>query len=59
MGATAGNVLRSTGRRTKCLRATTYWPCVAWCVLHGVEDATLLRLNDEPIMTKFGLLRHA
>jgi gentisate 1,2-dioxygenase len=28
-------------------------------VLHGVEDATLLRVTDEPIMTKFGLLRHA
>ena len=27
--------------------------------LHGVEDATLLRVTDEPIMTKFGLLRHA
>jgi gentisate 1,2-dioxygenase len=27
-------------------------------VLHGVEDATLLRVTDEPIMTKFGLLRH-
>jgi len=26
-------------------------------VLHGVEDATLLRVTDEPIMTKFGLLR--
>jgi gentisate 1,2-dioxygenase len=28
-------------------------------VLHGVEDATLLRVTDEPIMTKFGLLRRA
>jgi gentisate 1,2-dioxygenase len=28
-------------------------------VLHGVEDATLLRVTDEPIMAKFGLLRHA
>jgi gentisate 1,2-dioxygenase len=28
-------------------------------VLHGVEDATLLRISDEPIMAKFGLLRHA
>ena len=28
-------------------------------VLHGVEDATLLRITDEPIMAKFGLLRHA
>jgi gentisate 1,2-dioxygenase len=27
-------------------------------VLHGIEDATLLRVTDEPIMTKFGLLRH-
>ena len=27
--------------------------------LHGVEDATLLRVTDEPIMAKFGLLRHA
>jgi gentisate 1,2-dioxygenase len=27
--------------------------------LHGVEDATLLRVTDEPIMMKFGLLRHA
>ena len=27
-------------------------------VLHGVEDATLLRVTDEPIMAKFGLLRH-
>jgi gentisate 1,2-dioxygenase len=27
-------------------------------VLHGVEDATLLRVTDEPIMTKFGLPRH-
>jgi hypothetical protein len=25
--------------------------------LHGV-DTTLLRVTDEPIMTKFGLLRH-
>ena len=28
-------------------------------VLHGVEDATVLRVSDEPIMTKFGLLRYA
>jgi gentisate 1,2-dioxygenase len=28
-------------------------------VLHGVEDATLLRVTDEPIMAKFGLLRRA
>jgi gentisate 1,2-dioxygenase len=28
-------------------------------VLYGVEDATLLRVTDEPIMMKFGLLRHA
>jgi gentisate 1,2-dioxygenase len=28
-------------------------------VLHGVEDATLLRVTDGPIMEKFGLLRHA
>ena len=28
-------------------------------VLHGIEDATLLRVTDEPIMAKFGLLRHA
>jgi hypothetical protein len=27
-------------------------------VLHGIEDATLLRAADEPIMAKFGLLRH-
>ena len=27
--------------------------------LHCVEDATLLRVTDEPIMAKFGLLRHA
>jgi gentisate 1,2-dioxygenase len=27
--------------------------------LHGIEDATLLRVTDEPIMTKFGLLRRA
>jgi gentisate 1,2-dioxygenase len=27
-------------------------------VLQGVEEATLLRVTDEPIMTKFGLLRH-
>ena len=27
-------------------------------VLHGIEDATLLRVTDEPIMAKFGLLRH-
>ena len=27
-------------------------------VLHGVEDATLLRVTDEPIVAKFGLLRH-
>ncbi len=27
-------------------------------VLHGVEDAILLRVTDEPIMAKFGLLRH-
>jgi gentisate 1,2-dioxygenase len=27
--------------------------------LHGIEDATLLRVTDEPIMAKFGLLRHA
>ena len=25
----------------------------------GVEDATLLQVTDEPIMTTFGLLRHA
>jgi gentisate 1,2-dioxygenase len=25
--------------------------------LHGVEDATLLRVTDEPMMAKFGLLR--
>jgi gentisate 1,2-dioxygenase len=25
--------------------------------LHGIEDATLLRVTDEPIMAKFGLLR--
>lgn len=28
-------------------------------VLHSVEEATLLRVTDEPIMSKFGLLRHA
>jgi gentisate 1,2-dioxygenase len=28
-------------------------------VLHGIDDATLLRVTDEPIMAKFGLLRHA
>ena len=28
-------------------------------VLHGVADATLLRVTDEPIMAKFGLLRRA
>jgi gentisate 1,2-dioxygenase len=28
-------------------------------VLRGVEDAILLRVTDEPIMAKFGLLRHA
>jgi gentisate 1,2-dioxygenase len=28
-------------------------------VLHGMDDATLLRVTDEPIMAKFGLLRHA
>jgi gentisate 1,2-dioxygenase len=28
-------------------------------VLHGVEDAALLRVTDEQIMAKFGLLRHA
>ena len=28
-------------------------------VLHGVKDATLLRVTDEPIMAKFGLLRRA
>jgi gentisate 1,2-dioxygenase len=28
-------------------------------VLHGVADATLLRVTDEPILAKFGLLRHA
>ncbi len=27
-------------------------------VLHGVKDATLLRVTDEPIMAKFDLLRH-
>jgi gentisate 1,2-dioxygenase len=27
--------------------------------LHGVEDATLLRVTDEPIMAKFGLLRRS
>lgn len=27
-------------------------------VLHGVEDARLLRVTDEPIMATFGLLRH-
>jgi gentisate 1,2-dioxygenase len=27
-------------------------------VLHGVDDATLLRVTDEPVMAKFGLLRH-
>jgi len=27
-------------------------------VLRGIEDATLLRVTDEPIMAKFGLLRH-
>jgi gentisate 1,2-dioxygenase len=27
--------------------------------LHGVEDATLLRVTDEPIMAKFSLLRHS
>ena len=27
-------------------------------VLHGVEDAIVLRVTDEPIMTKFGLLRY-
>jgi gentisate 1,2-dioxygenase len=27
--------------------------------LHGVEDAILLRVIDEPIIAKFGLLRHA
>ena len=27
-------------------------------VLHGIEDATLLRVTDEPILAKFGLLRH-
>ena len=26
--------------------------------LHGIEDATMLRVTDEPIMAKFGLLRH-
>ena len=26
-------------------------------ILQGVEDATLLRVTDEPIMAKFGLLR--
>jgi hypothetical protein len=25
-------------------------------VLHGVEDATLLRITDDPIMAKFGLV---
>jgi gentisate 1,2-dioxygenase len=28
-------------------------------VLHGIGDATLLCVTDEPIMAKFGLLRHA
>jgi len=27
-------------------------------ILHGVEDATLLRVTDEPVMAKFDLLRH-
>jgi gentisate 1,2-dioxygenase len=27
--------------------------------LHGVEDATLLRVTNEPIMAKFGLLRYS
>ena len=27
-------------------------------LLHGIEDATLLRVTDEPVMAKFGLLRH-
>jgi len=26
--------------------------------LHGIDDAILLRVTDEPIMAKFGLLRH-
>jgi len=26
--------------------------------LHCAEDATLLRVTDEPIIAKFGLLRH-
>ena len=26
--------------------------------LHGIEDAILLRVTDEPILAKFGLLRH-
>jgi gentisate 1,2-dioxygenase len=26
--------------------------------LHGVEDARLLRVTDEPIMATLGLLRH-
>ena len=48
-------------------RATLFGPtratnrCVVplWhgCVLHGVEDATLLWVTDEPIMVKFGLHR--
>ena len=28
-------------------------------VLHGTEHATILRVTDEPIVAKFGLLRHA
>jgi gentisate 1,2-dioxygenase len=26
-------------------------------ILHGIKDATLLRVTDEPVMAKFGLLR--
>jgi hypothetical protein len=26
--------------------------------LHGIKDANLLRVTDEPILAKFGLLRH-
>jgi gentisate 1,2-dioxygenase len=28
-------------------------------VLYGTEHATVLRVTDEPIVAKFGLLRHA
>ena len=49
----------STGRQMNSLHAAILAvPQWHGHVLHGVEDATLLRVTDEPIMAKFGLLRH-